>query len=141
MSCSAPGGAAGSSRSVRRQYPGWLYPDFVPLPKSLSLSTLAEFEAYFAGLPPPRLPSSPIAPPANPRTHIYVCTHASRDCRCGDLGEPLYQALVREAKWRKIGGALSDGEDGVRIARVTHVGGHKYAANALVYKEGAGCDW
>ncbi|KAL8276238.1 hypothetical protein RQP46_011355 [Phenoliferia psychrophenolica] len=127
---------------VEEQLAGWLYPDFLPLPKPLSIATLAELESYFATLPPPRLPSSPAnPPPSNPRTHIYVCTHGSRDCRCGDLGEPLYQALVREARWRKIGGAMSDGTDGVRISRVSHIGGHKYAANALVYKEGGSCDW
>ena len=124
-----------------RRLSGWLYPDFVRVPNRLSLSTLSEYESFFFSLPPPRVLSSPSTPHPPPRTHIYVCTHGSRDCRCGDLGEPLYQALVKEARWRKIGGAMSDGEDGVRVARVSHVGGHKYAGNALVYKEGGACDW
>lgn len=72
-----------------------------------------------------------------------MCTHGSRDCRCGDLGEPLYQALVKEARRRKLGGEMGDAEaeDGVRIARVGHIGGHKWAGNALVYHEDGRADW
>ncbi|GAA5924077.1 hypothetical protein JCM3775_005589 [Rhodotorula graminis] len=139
-------------------YSATLYPDFLDFP-SLSLSTLDAFEAQYLALPP--APSFPVssaastsAPPTasssspSPRTHIFVCTHTTRDCRCGDLGEPLYAALVRERQRRRRGGAnaveggeLREGDDGVRVARVAHVGGHKWAANALVYREGGGCDW
>ncbi|GAA5890681.1 hypothetical protein JCM8208_004960 [Rhodotorula glutinis] len=152
-------------------YSATLYPDFLDFP-SLSLSTLDAFEAQYLALPP--APSFPIsspspsppsadapsssaapAPSPSPRTHIYICTHTTRDCRCGDLGEPLYAALVRELERRRRrsggkagegeaglgGGELREGDDGVRVARVAHVGGHKWAANALVYREGGGCDW
>lgn len=43
---------------------------------------------------------------------------------------------------------MLDGEDGVRIGRIGHVGGHKYAGNVLVYSssppgqtKGPRCDW
>ncbi|GAA6063088.1 hypothetical protein JCM10212_005151 [Sporobolomyces blumeae] len=127
-------------------YSATLYPDFIEIPK-LSLSTLADFESQYASLPPaspPRLDASPEKSDwaKSSRTHIYVCTHGSRDCRCGDLGEPLYQALVREVRRRKLGGEWKDEVGGdVRIARVAHIGGHKWAGNALVYREGQGCDW
>ncbi|BGP40817.1 hypothetical protein JCM10450v2_004820 [Rhodotorula kratochvilovae] len=123
-------------------YSATLYPDFLHIP-SLSISSLPSFESTYLSLPPP--PSASLTSPSTPsspaRTHIFVCTHAMRDCRCGDLGEPLYAALVREAKRRKVGGELRDGEEGVRIARVAHIGGHKWAGNALVYREGGACDW
>ena len=130
-------------------YSATLYPDFKHFP-SFSLSSLAAFEEEFDSLP--RLPTrSPTLPSSqgSPRTHIYVCTHGSRDCKCGDLGEKLFQALLSEVKRRKLGGELStssdeggSGGDGVRVSRIAHIGGHKYAANALVYRELDGkCDW
>ncbi|BGP25330.1 ferredoxin [Rhodotorula toruloides] len=123
------------------RYSATLYPDFLQIP-DLSPSSIASFESLYRSLPSPQ----PIQPSsgtisAPPRTHIFVCTHTTRDCRCGDLGEPLYQALLKEIQRRKLGGELRDGEDGVRIARVAHIGGHKWAGNALVYKEGGACDW
>ncbi|GAA5854128.1 hypothetical protein JCM8547_008239 [Rhodosporidiobolus lusitaniae] len=129
-------------------YSATLYPDFIDFP-TFSLSSLPDFEFLFTSLSPaPSLMPSPSSPahapsstPTSKRTHIFVCTHSSRDCRCGDFGEPLYQALVREAKRRGLGGELKEGEKGVRIARVAHVGGHKWAGNALVYREGGACDW
>ncbi|GAA6048485.1 hypothetical protein JCM3770_003781 [Rhodotorula araucariae] len=120
-------------------YSATVYPDFLHIP-SLSMSSLAAFESTYLSLPPAPSPPSTNTP-APSQTHIFVCTHASRDCRCGDLGEPLYAALVREARRRKVGGELRDGDDGVRIARVAHIGGHKWAGNALVYREGGACDW
>ncbi|BGP32809.1 hypothetical protein JCM10296v2_004593 [Rhodotorula toruloides] len=123
------------------QYSATLYPDFLHIP-DLSPSSISSFESLYLSLPPPQTvqPSSETTS-APPRTHIFVCTHTTRDCRCGDLGEPLYQALLKEIQRRKLGGELREGEDGVRIARVAHIGGHKWAGNALVYKEGGACDW
>ncbi|GAA6007049.1 uncharacterized protein JCM10292_003441 [Rhodotorula paludigena] len=127
------------------RYSATVYPDFLHIP-DFSLSSLASFEELYLSLPPSApasVSSSSTEPSSAPvRTHIFVCTHGSRDCRCGDLGEPLYQALLREVRRRKLGGELRDGQDGVRIARVAHIGGHKWAGNALVYKDdGKGCDW
>ncbi|KAM0752670.1 hypothetical protein T439DRAFT_323284 [Meredithblackwellia eburnea MCA 4105] len=135
------------SREVE-ELEAWLYPDFVKVPSPISVSNLTQLGSFYSSLPslpsqaPPPTPQTSKPPPR--RAHIYVCTHASRDCRCGDLGEPLYQALVKEARWRKIGGAMGEGDDngdGVRIGRISHIGGHKYAGNALVYKEGGAGDW
>ncbi|WWD20921.1 hypothetical protein CI109_105399 [Kwoniella shandongensis] len=56
---------------------------------------------------------------------ILVCTHGSRDCRCSDRGGPLVDALREEVKKRGLEGK-------VKIGEVAHVGGHKYAANAII---------
>ncbi|WWC72821.1 uncharacterized protein I206_106785 [Kwoniella pini CBS 10737] len=56
---------------------------------------------------------------------ILVCTHGSRDCRCSDRGGPLVQALKEEVERRGVG-------DKVKINEIAHVGGHKYAANAIL---------
>ncbi|GAA5905883.1 uncharacterized protein JCM6883_002483 [Sporobolomyces salmoneus] len=133
-------------------YSATLYPDFVRFPQ-FSLSSLAKFESKFDSLPSRPIAPSSASTSAPARTHIYVCTHGSRDCKCGDLGEKLYQSILCELKRRKIGGEPSvssstvgkaEGEagDGVRVSRIAHIGGHKFAANALVYNEQTGkCDW
>ncbi|GAA5871484.1 hypothetical protein JCM16303_000768 [Sporobolomyces ruberrimus] len=125
-------------------YSATLYPDFLHF-SEFSLSSLPSFEQSFLSLPPPTPSTSTSSPSSEARsTHIYVCTHGSRDCRCGDLGEKLYQSLLSEIKRRKLGGELTsseEGREGVRIGRIAHIGGHKYAANALVYREGGNCDW
>ncbi|KAK7691494.1 hypothetical protein QCA50_004893 [Cerrena zonata] len=65
----------------------------------------------------------------NGPVHLYVCTHAERDCRCGQTGTQVFEALRDEVKKRDLA-------QKVKIAGTGHVGGHKYAANVLVYPEG-----
>jgi hypothetical protein len=50
--------------------------------------------------------------------HIYVCTHAARDCRCGDVGGSVAEALREEIDKRGLASTVRLGETG-------HVGGHK----------------
>jgi hypothetical protein len=73
--------------------------------------------------------------------HLLVCTHGSRDCRCGDLGGSVVRAL-REARDARVNSAPNDDVrqawNRIRITEVAHVGGHKYAANVLIYPQG---DW
>ncbi|EIN05593.1 hypothetical protein PUNSTDRAFT_74336 [Punctularia strigosozonata HHB-11173 SS5] len=67
----------------------------------------------------------------DPRIYLYVCTHGTRDCRCGDMGVAVLRGLREEISKRGVA-------DRVSVAEVAHVGGHKYAANVLVYPRG---DW
>lgn len=60
--------------------------------------------------------------------HVFVCTHAARDDRCGTCGPPLIEAL-KEA-------LASRGVEDVTVRATSHVGGHKYAGNVLIYPEG-----
>ncbi|TBU42100.1 Sucrase/ferredoxin-like-domain-containing protein [Dichomitus squalens] len=64
------------------------------------------------------------------RLCLYVCTHGARDCRCGDSGGDVARALRREVASRQ---GLAER---VSVGEVAHVGGHKYAANVLVYPYG-----
>jgi hypothetical protein len=50
--------------------------------------------------------------------YIYVCTHAARDCRCGDIGGSVVEALRKEIDRRRLTSVVKLGETG-------HVGGHK----------------
>ncbi|KAG8898645.1 hypothetical protein FRC01_010830, partial [Tulasnella sp. 417] len=76
-------------------------------------------------------PASPPAAPPNDEVHFYVCTHGSRDCRCGDVGADVADTLREEV-------AKLPSSSRVRISEVAHVGGHVWAANVLVYPFG---DW
>jgi ferredoxin/(2Fe-2S) ferredoxin len=55
--------------------------------------------------------------------HVFVCCHGERDCRCGNTGTALYDALTKLT------------EDGVTVHKCSHIGGHQYAANAIVYPQ------
>ncbi|KAF9788492.1 Sucrase/ferredoxin-like-domain-containing protein [Thelephora terrestris] len=61
--------------------------------------------------------------------YIYVCTHAKRDCRCGETGGLVAEAFRQEIDRRNLTSVVKLGETG-------HVGGHKYAANVLIYPKG-----
>ncbi len=63
--------------------------------------------------------------------HIFVCTHGERDARCGECGPPLFKRFQK--------GVASLGlEERVHLYRSSHVGGHRFAGNILVYPPG---DW
>ena len=54
--------------------------------------------------------------------YFYVCTHKSRDCRCGVRGSELLMDLKKELAVR---GMLFDLDGKSRVGEVGHVGGHK----------------
>lgn len=58
---------------------------------------------------------------------LLVCTHGSRDCRCGDTGGKLVRALQEELERRKKRwlGIQWLYWSGVTIGEIAHVGGHK----------------
>lgn len=71
---------------------------------------------------------------ANTEIHLYVCTHGSRDCRCGENGGRFVAALRTELARRRMHGATpwDSGHQKavsvwgrVRIGELAHVGGHK----------------
>ncbi|WFD29377.1 lipoyl synthase [Malassezia sp. CBS 17886] len=73
-------------------------------------------------------------------THVFVCVHGMRDCRCGVAGSDVLTALRAQVSEHEDT-CRSEGSmpaRRVRVFPVSHVGGHKWAANALVYPHG---DW
>ncbi len=56
---------------------------------------------------------------------LYVCTHGSRDCRCGDCGRDVARALQREIDRRGL-------SEDVFLGELAHVGGHKCVAICLL---------
>jgi len=61
--------------------------------------------------------------------YIYVCTHGARDCRCGETGGQVARTLREEIDKRNLSSL-------VKLGQTTHVGGHQYAANVLIYPRG-----
>lgn len=76
--------------------------------------------------PSPRLPHTPDA-----GKYVFVCTHGQRDARCGQCGPPLVERFTTELAARGL-------ERSIMVARTSHVGGHAYAGNVLLYPGG---DW
>ena len=59
---------------------------------------------------------------------VLVCTHGAQDTCCGSIGYPIYDAL-RHRYSRQPGANL-------RVWRVSHLGGHRFAPNVLDMPEG-----
>ncbi|KAL8682891.1 MAG: hypothetical protein Q9186_001137 [Xanthomendoza sp. 1 TL-2023] len=55
---------------------------------------------------------------------ILICSHGSRDRRCGILGPLLHQEFVKQA---------SNGNLDIESGMISHVGGHAFAGNVIVY--------
>ncbi|PWA43586.1 sucrase/ferredoxin-like family protein [Artemisia annua] len=58
-------------------------------------------------------------------SHVFVCSHSSRDKRCGYCGPILIKKFKEEAELR--------GLENVSVTACSHVGGHKYAGNLIIY--------
>ncbi|KAK4282331.1 hypothetical protein QN277_013722 [Acacia crassicarpa] len=62
-------------------------------------------------------------------SHVFVCAHGSRDVRCGVCGPVLIEKFNREIELRGL-------KDQVFVWACSHVGGHKYAGNVIIYSPG-----
>lgn len=76
----------------------------------------------------PSLSVEPIPPNTS---YVLVCSHASRDMRCGYCGPIIADGINEHIKNHSLN------KDYV-VTKVSHVGGHKYAANVTFYPQG---DW
>ena len=63
-----------------------------------------------------------------PGRWVFVCVHGARDERCGLCGPGVLAALETACR--------AAGLDDVTVRATSHVGGHKYAGNVIVYPEG-----
>ncbi|KAG5464467.1 hypothetical protein LSCM1_00656 [Leishmania martiniquensis] len=65
---------------------------------------------------------------------IFICSHFSRDARCGYCGSVLVD-LFRHTILEKMG---ADGAERVTVYPCSHVGGHIYAGNVIIYSRHGG---
>ena len=63
-------------------------------------------------------------------SHVFVCAHASRDMRCGVCGPALIEKFKEEIDSRGL-------KDQVFVSGCSHVGGHKYAGNLIIFSADA----
>jgi hypothetical protein len=61
---------------------------------------------------------------------VLVCTHGSRDKRCGRAGPLVIAELLAELKKRGIA------EQDLAVRGSSHIGGHKFAGTLIVYPAG-----
>uniref|UniRef100_A0A7N0VF15 Uncharacterized protein n=1 Tax=Kalanchoe fedtschenkoi TaxID=63787 RepID=A0A7N0VF15_KALFE len=59
-------------------------------------------------------------------TYVFVCAHGSRDKRCGVCGPVLLDKLKEEIGTRGL-------SEQVITSPCSHIGGHKYAGNLIIY--------
>ncbi|SGZ58344.1 CIC11C00000002899 [Sungouiella intermedia] len=73
------------------------------------------------------------------RAYIFLCSHRTRDKRCG-ITAPIMRKEM-EIHLREVG-LYRDASDhrtgGVRVGFINHIGGHKYAANVIIYLRKSG---
>ncbi|CAJ1946619.1 unnamed protein product [Sphenostylis stenocarpa] len=63
-------------------------------------------------------------------SHIFVCAHGSRDVRCGVCGPVLINKFNEEIQLRGL-------KDQISVVACSHVGGHKYAGNVIIFCPGS----
>ncbi|RKF66855.1 Actin patches distal protein 1 [Golovinomyces cichoracearum] len=67
---------------------------------------------------------------------ILLCSHGTRDARCGQSAPLLRKEFERHLREYGLFRDLDDERPGgVGIYFISHVGGHKYAANVMVYRK------
>lgn len=68
---------------------------------------------------------------------ILICGHGGRDMRCGTIGPPLkaqFQHVLRSRGFSSAGiESIVDRPDHANIGLISHIGGHKYAGNVIIY--------
>lgn len=68
---------------------------------------------------------------------VLICGHGGRDMRCGVMAPVLeaeFQRVLRSRGFTSAGqDGTVDGPDHANIGLISHVGGHKYAGNIIVY--------
>ncbi|KAI8950256.1 Sucrase/ferredoxin-like-domain-containing protein [Xylaria longipes] len=88
-------------------------------------------------LPLPGLPDAQqlLARPCPHRALILLCSHKTRDARCGQSAPILRKELERHLRPLGLFRDLDDERPGgVGVYFINHVGGHKYSANMMVYR-------
>ncbi|KAL1964242.1 hypothetical protein VTN77DRAFT_7200 [Rasamsonia byssochlamydoides] len=74
---------------------------------------------------------------------ILICGHGGRDMRCGIMGPVLRAEFKRVLEQRGFGTNQDENNDGTtikvdgpnhaNIGLISHIGGHKYAGNVIIY--------
>jgi hypothetical protein len=84
---------------------------------------------------PDSIPPIVASRPISHRAVILLCSHSTRDARCGQSAPLLYREFNRHLRNLRLDRDAHDTRPGgVGIHFISHVGGHKYSANVMVYR-------
>jgi hypothetical protein len=106
-------------------------------PSKTSTSNPAPIAEQLASLPlSPTLKTSQFSTrPITHRALILMCSHKTRDARCGQSAPLLRKEFERILRPMGLHRDLHDTRPGgVGIYFINHVGGHKYSANVMIYR-------
>ena len=59
-------------------------------------------------------------------SYVFVCSHGSRDRRCGVCGPALISRFKEEIELHGLQGKVT-------VSPCSHIGGHKYAGNVIIF--------
>lgn len=109
-----------------------VFPQFVKVVTDVE-SCVHDVKKVLSVKPGEQLPSC--ASPLPDRGFVLLCSHGKRDKRCGITAPLMKKALNIELREAGLYRDYDDDTpDGVRVVFINHVGGHKFAANALIYQ-------
>ncbi|EPS67826.1 hypothetical protein M569_06948, partial [Genlisea aurea] len=63
-------------------------------------------------------------------SYVFICAHSNRDLRCGVCGPILIEKFNEVIKAKDL-------RSQIRVTACSHIGGHKYAGNIIVFCENA----
>ena len=84
----------------------------------------------------PPLPSLSEGPRKVYESHVLICTHNSRDTRCGIIGPIINKLFTQNLSSKGLLHPENPDESirgKVRVGNISHIGGHKYAGNVIVW--------
>lgn len=80
--------------------------------------------------------------PANELAFVLLCSHRTRDKRCAITANILKKKFDSELRDLDLyRDASDDREGGVQVHCISHIGGHKYAANVIIYTKSGQAIW
>ncbi|KAK0824488.1 hypothetical protein LTR73_007759 [Friedmanniomyces endolithicus] len=107
----------------------------LPSPQQHPQTQNGHHEPATANGTPIHLPPGLTLTPCPHRYLILICSQATRDARCGQSAPLLRRELERHLRPLGLFRDLGDERPGgVGIYFISHVGGHKYSANMMVYR-------
>jgi hypothetical protein len=109
-----------------------------PSPPDQTPSDITASQAAQQDLPHPSKTSLPTSLNSHPSPHaavILLCSQRTRDARCGQSAPLLRREFERHLRPLGLYRDMDDRRPGgVGIYFISHVGGHKYSANVIVYR-------
>lgn len=81
----------------------------------------------------------PMVSPDPNQSYVFMCSHTTRDKRCGVTAPIMKKEMENYLQELDLYRDFDDNiPDGVSVQFINHIGGHKYAANIIIYLKSLG---